>query len=78
MLARMRGRDIVIARILLGISFSPIALAADFGGAWKLDISESKTQGEFSSFTMKIEKTAADTYHLVYDTVPKTGSKQHL
>jgi hypothetical protein len=74
----MRSRDIVFLRILLGtVSFATIALAADFDGTWKLDVSKSKLQTEFSSFTMKVEKTATDTYHLVYDTVPKSGNKQH-
>lgn len=66
--------------LVVVVSFTAVTLGADFAGTWKLNIAKSTLKGSNSNIaseTMKIEQTTANTYHIVYEMVTKTGDKQN-
>jgi hypothetical protein len=70
--------ETMIARLLLvACLFVGVTIGADFEGTWKLIPDKSKTQPEYTTFTMKIEKVKADTYHMVIDGTTKSGESTH-
>jgi hypothetical protein len=63
--------------ILTTISLTLTLAAADFDGAWKLNISKSKLSNDVASQTMKIEQTGPNSHKTTVDAVLKSGEKRH-